>query len=53
MACFNVNTKEYKALEDKYKDKMIVDIQEAYHIEKVKTQFFDRLRMMVQNRVAK
>ena len=25
MACFNVNTKEYKALEDKYKDKMIVD----------------------------
>ena len=25
MACFNVNTKEYKALEDKYKDRMIVD----------------------------
>ena len=25
MACFNVNTKEYKALEDKYKDRMVVD----------------------------
>ena len=25
MACFNVNTKEYKALEAKYKDRMIVD----------------------------
>ena len=25
MGCFNVNTKEYKALEEKYEDKMIVD----------------------------
>ena len=25
MACINVNTKEYKALEEKYQDKMVVD----------------------------
>ena len=31
----------------KSKDKMIVDIQEAYHIEKVKTRFFGRLRKIV------
>ena len=25
MACININTKEYKALEEKYKDRMVVD----------------------------
>ena len=40
-------------LPGKDKDKMIVDIQEAYHIENVKIQFFDRLRNMIRKRVAK
>jgi len=37
----------------KDKDKMIIDIQEAYHIESIKKLFFDQLKLLVKNRLSK